>query len=148
MDILSIVIVAFVILETFNVLILYFAPGTRRGNGLGVFDVFEKSKKDPEVYALVRYLANWVAGTKLVFIALLLVIVVMGTDAMKLVSIGALVLSILTFYWRLYPAIRRMDKAGEITPKGYAKTLGIMIAGFVGMFLVAIVLFFAFSSPR
>ena len=88
------------------------------------------------------------AGTKLIFIALLIVIVVMGSDAMKLASIAALILSILTFYWRLYPAIRRMDAAGEITPKRYSKTLGIMIASIVGVFAAAIVLFLVLSHSR
>jgi len=46
------------ILETLNVLMLYFAPDTRRGNGLGVFNAYEKSKADAEVHALVKYLIN------------------------------------------------------------------------------------------
>jgi hypothetical protein len=58
MNILSIVIILFLILETLNVIMLYFTPGTRRGNGLGVFNAYEKSKSDPEVHALVKYLIN------------------------------------------------------------------------------------------
>lgn len=46
---------------------LYFTPGTHRGNGLGVFNAYEKSKSDSEVHSLVKYLINWVAGTKLIF---------------------------------------------------------------------------------
>jgi hypothetical protein len=46
MTILTISIIAFLVLETLNVLMLYFTPGTRRGNGLGVFNAYEKSKAD------------------------------------------------------------------------------------------------------
>ncbi len=139
MDILSIVILSFLILETLNVSMLYFTPGTRRGNGLGVFNAYEKSKVDPEVHALVKYLVNWVAGTKLIFIALLVVILITGSNTTKLVSVLALIVSIFTFFWRLYPAIRNMDKADQITPKGYSKTLGLMIAGFIALFTIALI---------
>jgi hypothetical protein len=44
----------------------------------------------------------------------------------------ALVLSIASFFWRLFPAIRAMDRAGAIEPAGYSTTLGVMIAGFQG----------------
>ena len=71
MDILSIVILIFLLLETSNVIMLYFVPETKKGNGIGVFNAYEKSKNDPEVHALVKYLIIWVAGTKLIFIALL-----------------------------------------------------------------------------
>ncbi|MBU8913475.1 MAG: hypothetical protein KOO61_05580 [Spirochaetales bacterium] len=58
----------------------------------------------------------------------------------------ALILSVLTFYWRLYPAIRKMDEDGLITPKGYSKTLAIMIASFVGLFLLALLAHLIFQS--
>lgn len=140
MDILSIVIVIFLVLETSNVLMLYFTPGTRRGNGLGVFNAYEKSKADPEVHALVKYLINWVAGTKLIFIVLLIVILFTGDSNTRFLSVIALIVSIFTFFWRLYPAIRNLDRAGQITPKGYSKTLGLMIFGFIAAFSVALVL--------
>lgn len=141
MDILSIAIIVFLVLETSNVIMLYFTPGTRMGNGLGVFDAYEKSKKDPEVYALVKYLINWVAGTKIIFIALLIVILITGDSTTKLYSLIALILTILTYFWRLHPAIKAMDKQGQITPKGYSKTLGIMIISFMLIFSVAMIVF-------
>ena len=141
MGILSIAVILFAVLEILNVIMLYFTPGTRRGNGVGVFNAFEKSKADPEVHALVKYLINWVAGTKLIFITLLIVILFTGSAATKIFSVGALILSILTFFYRLYPAIRQMDKADQITPKGYSKTLGLMIAGFICIFALALVLY-------
>ena len=106
------------------------------GNGIGVFNAFEKSKSDPELHALVKYLINWVAGTKLIFILLLGVIIATGSALTKICSAGALILSIATFYWRLYPAIKTMDEKGQITPKGYSGTLGLMFA-------VALVLYFS-----
>ena len=144
MLVLSIVLVAFLALELLNVLMLYLSPGSRRGNGVGVFNAYEKSKENPDVHALVTYLINWVAGTKLIFIVLLIGIVITGNLATKFFSVVALGFSIMTFFSRLYPTIRSMDEAGQITPKGYSRTLGIMIASFVGVFVAAAVVFLVF----
>ena len=141
MGILSIAIIAFLVLETSNVVMLYFIPGTRKGNGLGVFNAYEKSKADPEVHALVRYLIFWVAGTKLIFIALLIVVLIKGDESTILFSVIALIFSILTFFWRLYPIVRKMDKDNQITPKGYSNTLAYMIAGFVLVFSIALIIY-------
>jgi len=146
MNILSIVIVLFVVLETLNVLMLYFTPGTRRGNGVGVFNAYEKSKSDPEVHAFVRYLINWVAGTKLIFILLLIVILLTGSRVTKIYSVIGLILSILTFFWRLYPAVKTLDNDNQITPKGYSRTLGMMIAGILGVLSIALILFLVFQG--
>jgi len=132
----------FVVLESLNILMLYFTPGTRKGNGMGVFDAYEKSRENPEVFALVKYLINWVAGTKLIFIALLIVILITGSSTTKLFSVIALILSIFSFFWRLYPTIKKMDGDGQITPAGYSKTLAIMIASFIGVFAIALILYF------
>ena len=141
MNILSIVIVIFLVLETLNVLTLYFAPGTSRGNGLGVFNAYEKSKEDEEVHALIKYLINWVAGTKIIFIALLIVILITGDNTTRLFCVIALILTILTYFWRLHPAIRAMDSQAQITPKGYSKTLSIMIISFMSIFAIAMIVY-------
>ncbi len=141
MDVLSVVLIAFGTLELLNVLTLYLAPGSRRANALGVFRAFEQSKADPEVHALVRYLVDWVAGTKLIFIVLLIGIIITGSPATKVFSAIALMFSILTFYSRLYPAITEMDRAGQIVPRGYSRTLALTIAGFVIVFAVAVVVY-------
>jgi hypothetical protein len=138
-DVLSAAIIAFVVFETFNIGMLYFRPGSRLGNGIGVFNAYPKADADPETGELVRYLVNWVAGTKLIFVALLVVIVVTGSQATKAWATLALILSILSFFWRMYPAIARLDKDHQITPKGYSRTLAIMIAGFVGGLAAALV---------
>ena len=139
MDILSIAIIFFLVMETLNICILYFYPNSRMGNGVGVFKAYDESKRQPEVHALVNYLVNWVAGTKLIFVALLIVILATGDSTTKLLVVAALILSILSFYWRLFPAIREMDEHGWVNPRGYARTLGIMIACFVGGFALALV---------
>jgi hypothetical protein len=140
-DVLSVALIAFGTLELLNVLTLYLAPGSRRANALGVFRAFEQSKRDPEVHALVRYLVDWVAGTKLIFIVLLIGIIITGSPATRVFSGIALMFSILTFYSRLYPAITEMDRAGQIVPRGYSRTLALTIAGFVIVFAVAVVVY-------
>ena len=140
MNILLIIIVAFIVLELSNEVLLYFFPQSKKGNGVGVFNAYEKSKQDPEVHRLVKYLVNWVAGTKLIFIALLIVILITGDSTTRYYCMVALVLSISTFYWRLYPIIREMDKNNELTPSGYSKTLGYMIGGFISLFILSLIL--------
>ncbi len=143
MDVITVVLIVFGVLELSNVLMLYLAPGTRRGNSVGIFNAYEKSKADPEVYALVTYLVNWVAGTKLIFIVLLIGILITGSASTKVFTIIALIFSIMTFFSRLYPGICRMDEAGQITPRGYSRTLGKMIAGFLAVFTAAVIIYLA-----
>ena len=138
----------FILLELSNVLMLYFTPGTKRGNGMGVFNAWEKSKKDNEIHELMRYLVFWVAGTKLIFITLIIVIIILGDWRTQLFATIALVLSILSFYWKLFPIIKKMDAKDQIDPKGYSKTLGIMIGAFVLVFLAAILVTLIFMSPN
>lgn len=144
MDILSIAIIIFLVLETLNVLMLYFTPETKRGNGMGVFNAYEKSKKDPDVHRLIKYLVNWVAGTKLIFIALLIVVLVTGDTTTKIWSVVALIISILSYFWRLHPIIKSIDKEGGIEPKGYSKTLGSTITIFVVAFAIALAIYLIF----
>jgi hypothetical protein len=138
MTILSVAIVLFIILETLNVITLYFKPGSKMGNGLGVFTAWEISQADPALSRFVRYLVNWVAGTKLIFIALLLVILFSAGTSTKLLTAVALIASISSFFWRMYPIIKSMDAEGQISPAGYSRTVAIMIAGFMGLFAIAL----------
>jgi hypothetical protein len=71
MNAVSIVIILFIVLESMNVIVLYFFPGSRKGNGVGIFKAYEKSKNYPDLHAFIKYLIHWVAGTKLIFILLL-----------------------------------------------------------------------------
>lgn len=140
MNLLSIVISLFIFLEFLNVIILYFAPSSTKGNGVGVFNAYEKSKEIPEVHDLVKYLISWVAGTKIIFIFLLIIILVTGDSTTIIYSTIALIISISTFFWKLFPLIKKMDRDNQITPKGYSKTLGFMILGFILVFLIALVI--------
>lgn len=139
---LKIAIALFVMLEIGNIMILYFLPDSKLANAMGFFKAWEKSKNDPDVHAMVKYLVNWVAGTKLIFILLLIVFLVRG-DAQTLPFVGvAMTLSIATFFWRLFPSMKDMDQNDQIDPKGYSKTLRWMILGMVILFVGATILSF------
>jgi hypothetical protein len=141
MDILSIAIIIFVILESLNVMILYFKPDSKHGNGIAVFNTWEDSKGDESEHLFAEYMVYWVAGTKLIFIVLLLVVLITGSEMTKLFSVIAMVLSIATYFWKLHPIMKKLDALGKISPKGYSKTLGAMISGFLCMFLIAIIIY-------
>ena len=145
MNSLTLAISLFLILEISNVILLYFFPKSNKGNGMGAFNAFEKSKEIPEVHDLIKYLINWVAGTKIIFIALLILIITFGDSTLQLYSIIALIFSIATFYWRLYPLIKSMDKENQISPKGYSKTLARMIGSFIVVFLSVALYYYFFQ---
>lgn len=125
-------------MESMNVAILYFWPGSQIGNGVGVFDAFHHSESE-EQKLFTSYLVNWVAGVKLIFIFLLAVILFVGTETLRMWAVVAMILSIATYFWRLHPTIKKLDAMGCITPKGYSKALGWMISGFMGMFTLALI---------
>ena len=138
MNIITIVTIGFLILEAANVVTLYFFPGSKYANGVGVFKAWEKSMRDPEIHNFVKYLVNWVAGTKLIFILLLIVILYTADDQTLIFTGVALVVSIASFFWRLFPLIRKMDRDFQIDPKKYSAVLGWMIFAFILVFSVAI----------
>jgi len=138
MNILTTVIIGFLILEAINVATLYFAPGSKLANGVGVFKAWEESKQYPDIHNFIQYLVNWVAGAKLIFISLLIVVLYFGDQNTLLFSAVALFASILSFYWRLFPLIRQMDQSSQIEPKNYSIALAIMILGFVVVFFTAV----------
>ena len=129
-------IVVFGLLELMNVAVLYFAPGSRKANGVGVFAAWERSKADPELHQFVRYLVSWVAGTKLIFLALLAVLLVTGSDQAKTAASAGLAISFAVFFWRMFPLARRIDAAGQMAPRGYSIFLGTMIAVMVAAFAI------------
>ncbi len=137
MLVLNIAISIFIILESLNVMILYFAPDFNKGNGVAVFKHWEKSKEDEAQHLFAKYMTNWVAGTKLIFIVLLVIILFKGDEALKFYALIAMILSIATYFWKLQPIIKKLDDMGEIEPKGYSLTLSKMISGFMLMFGLA-----------
>ncbi len=140
MNAIRIVTIGFLFLEAANVITLYFFPNSKLANGVGVFYAWEKSKQDPEVHEFVKYLVNWVAGTKLIFILLLIVILLTATEQTLLLTSAAMVISIASFFWRLFPIIRKMDRNHQIDPQNYSVILGWMILAFIMIFLIAIII--------
>jgi len=138
MTFIKVVIFVFIVLETSNVLALYFAPGSRMANAVGVFSAWESSKQYPEIHEFVKYLVYWVAGTKLIFLLLLAVIILFADINTQRMSLIALTAATLTFYWRLFPLIRKMDRNGQIAPRHYSMVLGIMILVFISVFVIAL----------
>ena len=140
MNAIRVVIIGFIALETTNVVALYFFPGSKYANSVGIFKAWDRSKSDPEMHNFAKYLVNWVAGTKLIFLLLLVVILVIADDRGLFYAGIALVVSISSFFWRLFPLIRTMDRAGEVDPRNYSAILGLMISVFVMVFLAALVI--------
>jgi len=91
------------------------------------------------VHDLVKYLVYWVAGTKVISILLLVVILLTAQGKSLIFAGAAMVVSIATFFWRLFPLIRKMDRSNQIEPKNYSATLGWMILSFILVFLAAVI---------
>jgi len=136
----KIILLMFMALEFSNVLALYFAPGSKMANAVGVFTAWESSKQYPELHDFIRYLVYWVAGAKLIFLLLLAAIVIFGNINIQRLSLLALAVATTSFYWRLFPLIKKMDAAGQLAPKNYSLILGAMILVFIAVFVMAALL--------
>ena len=136
----KIVLLAFIVLEFSNVVALYFFPGSKRANAVGMFDAWEKSKQYPEIHDLMRYLVYWVAGTKLIFLLLLGLFVVYADMNLQRLSLAALALATLTFFWRMFPLARKMDHEGRVHPRKYSLILGGMILALIILFVLGAIL--------
>lgn len=135
--IVKIVLLAFILLEVSNVVVLYFFPGSKRANAVGVFSAWEKSKQYPEIHDLMRYLVYWVAGAKLIFLLLLGLIVAFADLNLQRLSLVTLALATLTFFWHLFPLARKMDREGQVRPRNYSWVLGGMILAMIVLFVIA-----------
>ncbi len=140
--ILNIAIIIFIIMELSNVIIMYFKPDFKYGNSMIVFNNWHQAKLKEDEQLFVKYLVNWVANCKLIFILLLLVIVCFGNVDLKVYATIAMILSIGIYFITLHPIIKKLDKNNLITPKGYSKTLAIMIACFMIMFTISLIIYF------
>ncbi len=141
MNVLSIAILIFIILESANIIILYFFPEFKLGNGISVFNEYFNTQKNESSGLFVKYLVNWVAGSKLVFVALLFVVLFLGNDFIKIHSLAFMCVAVSSYYFMLHPIVKTLDENGDITPKGYSKTLFITITSFIVIFILAIVLY-------
>lgn len=140
--ILDIAIIFFMIMETSNIIIMYFKPDFKYGNSMIAFKKWSEHQQDEKSRLYSKYLVNWVANCKLIFIILLLVILLFATPTIKVYAIIAMIISIAIYFVSLYPLIKKMDQLNEITPKGYSKTLSIMILTFILIFLTSLILYF------
>lgn len=140
MNLIDSVILIFVVLESSNVIILYFKPDFKYGNGVSVFKHFEESKKDENLHLFIKYLVNWVANVKLMFIMFLLVTVIFGSNQFKLYTLLVTTLSTFVYYISLAPIIKKLDNNNYINPKGYSKVLNLMILSFIIMFSICLVI--------
>ena len=141
MNILQVAIIVFCFLEGLNILVLYTKPMMKKGNGIGVFKVLNEVDQKGQMFSLIKYLTNWVANVKVIFIALAITIVILGNETTQFYAVIALILSILLFYATLFPILKKLDDANMLTPKGYSKTLAYTISSFLLMFIVAIIVF-------
>lgn len=133
----KLIILLFILLETGNVLSLYFWPENPYANGVGVFRAWKKSQSDPEMQRFARYMVNWVAGTKLIFLILLVIILLRADAATLRLTAAVMSLAIASFFWRLYPLLRQMAQSGELNPPRYDRALAAMIAVMTAAFLLA-----------
>ncbi len=140
--ILKAAILIFVVMELSNILILYFKPNFQYGNSMNTFKQWYAAQNRESDQLFVQYLVNWVANCKLIFLALLVVVVLFGNEIITVCAVIATIVSIGIYFVSLHPIIKRLDEMGEIQPKGYSKTLALTIGAFMVMFSVALVLYF------
>jgi len=133
----KIVVLIFILIELSNVLALYFFPGSKKANAVGVFSAWEESKLHPQIHTFIKYLVNWVAGVKLIVLFLLGTLLLYGDDNVQRMSLIAMAIATLSFYWALLPLIRKMDVDGQIRPRNYSIFLGIMITSIILLFILA-----------
>jgi hypothetical protein len=62
------------------------------------------------------YLVNWVTGTKLIFIVLLVVIHYSADQQILALTSGVYTISTATFFLRLFPLVRKTYQDGQIDP--------------------------------
>ena len=131
MLVIEIVLYVFAAIELGNVLALYFKPELKYANAVGAFAAWKKSEENPSMHIFVDYLVKWVAGSKLIFVLILPVIAILGSDLLQVITVGLLIIAVLVFYWKMFPSIRKMDKDDQIQPKNYSWILAIMILCFI-----------------
>ena len=140
MSLITIMIIVFMVLEFGNVLMMYLKPEFKVSNGVGVFDAWNKSKGNEEVHNMVKYLVRWVANTKLIFIALLLVVLIIPVPEIQLYSTLVIATTSMLFFITLFPIMRKMDKKGQISPKNYSIILFIEVFIISGALLTGFIL--------
>ena len=140
MTFLIMVMIGFLLLEISNVFVLFFRPDSRQVHGMGMFPAWEKLKSDPDIHNLMRYLTIWVAGSKLILVALFIVMLIWGDKQLITIAGFALVISMLPFYFGLFPAMKKIDKSDQVVPKGFSMRLGFTITVLILALLIGSIL--------
>ena len=140
--ILKIAILIFLVMELSNIVILYFKPDFQYGNSMNTFKQWHAAQHKESDRLFVQYLVNWVANCKLIFLALLAVVLLVGGENITLCAVVATISSIAIYFVTLHPILAKLVTMGEIQPKGYSKTLARTIVAFIVMFSAALVLYF------
>ena len=135
------------VLEFGNVLMMYLMPEFKFSNGIGVFNAWNKSKGNEEVHRLAKYLVRWVANTKVIFIGLLIVILILGSPDLQLYSMLIMAVTSMLFFFTMFPIMRKADKESEISPKGYSIILFVEVFVISSAFLTVFVLCVAGIIP-
>ncbi len=138
MQIIDIALIVFIAIELSNILIIYFSPEFRYGNSLKAFKQWEEAKNNEFMHLFVRYLANWVAGCKLIFVVLLVVIVATASETTKIISVLVMIPAVATYYLKLYPLLKKLDNKNQLTPKGYSKKQMFMITMIIVLFVISL----------
>ena len=141
MNILQIIIIVFCVLELLNILVLYTKPTMKEGNGIGIFKTVHEIDPDSQVLELVKYLTNWVANVKLIFVSLAITIVIFGNELTQFHAVLALIFSTFMFYVTLYPILNKLDKENQLVISGYSKTLAYTILSFIIMFILGLIIY-------
>jgi len=105
-----------------------------------MFPAWEKSKSDPDIHNLMRYLTIWVAGSKLIIIALLIVILAQGNKQLVTIAGFTMVVSMLPFYFGLFPTMKKIDDNDQVDPKGFSMRLGFTITALILALLIGSIL--------
>ena len=140
--ILRIAILAFVVMEASNIVIMYVRPDFPYGNSMRTFRQWYKAQGDEPSRLFVKYMVRWVANCKLIFLVLLIVVVIVGNEISTVCAVIATVVSIGIYFVSLHPIIKKLDQMDEIQPKGYSKTLALIIGAFMAMFSLALLFYF------
>ena len=140
--ILRIAILAFVVMEASNIVIMYARPDFPYGNSMRTFRQWYKAQGDEPSRLFVKYMVRWVANCKLIFLVLLIVVVIVGNEISTVCAVIATVVSIGIYFVSLHPIIKKLDQMDEIQPKGYSKTLALIIGAFMAMFSLALLFYF------
>ncbi len=142
MWLLNAVIIIFIVLELLNIGIIYFNIDFKYGNSIHIFKFTKKAKDNDGTKLFVNYMSNWVANSKFIFIVLLFIILFTGNEITKLITVIALIPSVAMYYLKLHNILVKLDNINELNPKGYSKTLFLIITGIILMFVGALIIYF------